>query len=157
MATKTAWNAAALTESDINTYLTHTGSSWDSYTPTLTNITLGNGTLTGDWWRAGRGIFFKVKLTFGSTTSVSGTMTIGLPTAYADGTDAEVFSALMFDNSANTRYDGRSQAISTTTVAINAMNSSATYLTETATSSTVPFTWATSDQLVVAGFYESAS
>ena len=157
MALKTSWTGAALTESDINTYLTHTGSAWDSYTPTLTNITLGNGTLAGDYWRAGRGIFFKVKLTFGSTTSVSGAMTIGLPVAYADGTDAEVFAALLYDASANARYPAKSQAISTTTVAVNAINSAATYLTESSTSSTIPFTWTTSDILIVAGFYESAS
>jgi hypothetical protein len=151
------FTSATLTAADTNTYLSHTGDAWVSYTPTLTNITLGNGTLVGDYWRAGRGIFFKVKLTFGSTTSVSGAMTIGLPVAYADGTDAEVFAALLYDASANARYPAKAQAISTTTVAVNAINSSATYLTESSTSSTVPFTWTTSDILIVAGFYESAS
>lgn len=157
MAEKTSWTGAAATESDINTYLTHTGGAWDSYTPSLTNITLGNGTLAGDYWRAGRGVFFKVKLTFGSTTSVSGQMIVSLPVAYADGTDAEVFTAVLFDASANIRYPGKSQAISTTTVSVGALNAAGTYLVEAATSSTVPFTWTTSDILIVAGFYESAS
>jgi len=157
MALKTAWDASPLLEADINTYLTHTGGAWDSYTPTLTNITLGNGTLVGDYWRAGRGVFFKVKLTFGSTTSVSGQMVVGLPVAYADGNDIETAVALMYDASAVARYVGKVQAITTTTVAANAINSSATYLTETTSSSTIPFTWTTSDILIVAGFYESAS
>lgn len=157
MGDKTTWNSLALPESDINTYLSHTGGAWNSYTPTLGGITLGNGTLVGKWFRAGRFIKFKVKLTFGSTTSVSGAMTIGLPVAYADGTDAEVFAALLYDASANQRYPAKSQAITTSTVSINAINAAGTYLVEAATSSTVPFTWTTSDILIVSGTYESAS
>ena len=156
MTDKTSWTGAALTESDINTYLSHTGSAWNSYTPSLSGVTLGNGTLVGDYWRAGRFTGFKVKLTFGTTTSVSGAMVVGLPVAYADGTDAETFSALMYDASTVTRIRGGVTATTTTTVTVNALLSSGTYVSDTATSSTVPFTWTTSDILIVSGIYEAA-
>ena len=157
MTEKTFTAGDTLTAADTNTYLSHTGSAWNSYTPTLTNITLGNGTLVGDYWRAGRNIEFKVKLTFGTTTSVSGAMTVGLPVAYADGTEADIFDALMFDASASGRYPGQTIAISTTTVAVSAINTAGTYAVHASTSSSVPFTWTTSDVLEVSGSYESAT
>lgn len=147
-----------ISESDINTYLSHTGGAWNTYTPTLTNISLGNGTLSGKYFRAGRFIKFKLKLTFGSTTSVSGHMTVGLPVAYAEDVDVPEFAALLYDASASLqRFPGRVMAITTTTVAVNAVKSDGTYLVETVTSSTVPFTWTTSDFLIVSGTYEAAS
>jgi hypothetical protein len=45
--------------------------SWVAYTPTLTNITLGNGTLTGRYKQIGKLVFFEVTLTFGSTTTLA--------------------------------------------------------------------------------------
>lgn len=42
---------------------------WDSYTPTVTNITVGNGTLTGRFKKNMGVIFFEVTLVFGTTTS----------------------------------------------------------------------------------------
>ena len=50
---------------------------WTSYTPTWTATggtpTIGNGTLTGDYIKTGQICHVRVTLTFGSTTSVSGT------------------------------------------------------------------------------------
>lgn len=54
---------------------------WTSYTPTLTNITLGNGTLTGRWKKLGsKTIVGSVLFIAGSTTSYSaGNLSFGLP------------------------------------------------------------------------------
>jgi hypothetical protein len=48
-------------------------------------------------------------------------------------------------------------SVSTTTAVLRAINASATYATQTATSSSVPFTWATSDVIRLSGMYEAAS
>jgi hypothetical protein len=52
---------------------------WTAYTPTLTNITLGNGGLNFVYAQLGKTVQVRGSLTFGSTTSITGTMLIGLP------------------------------------------------------------------------------
>jgi hypothetical protein len=53
---------------------------WTSYTPTITNFTLGNGTLSAAYKRIGsKTLLVRVNIGFGTTTSVSGAVTISLP------------------------------------------------------------------------------
>jgi hypothetical protein len=52
---------------------------WTSYTPTLTNVTLGNGTLTGNYIRMGALCFAQGRLVFGSTTAFTASPYFGLP------------------------------------------------------------------------------
>jgi hypothetical protein len=55
---------------------------WTSYTPTATNFTVGNGTLTGKWLQLGKTIILRVTFAAGSTTSYTASgMTVSLPTA----------------------------------------------------------------------------
>jgi len=68
------------------------GGIWTSYTPAWTAYTgtpsLGNGTITGKYAKVGKVVTVNVTLTFGSTTSASGTSVwyISLPfTAAGDG------------------------------------------------------------------------
>jgi hypothetical protein len=54
---------------------------WQDYTPTLTNVTLGNGTITGRYMSVGDLVRGVVRLAFGSTTSVSDIIRVSSPTA----------------------------------------------------------------------------
>jgi hypothetical protein len=55
MTEKTSWNSAALSEADINTYLTHTAGAWDPWTPTVTQLNnLPVEVIRGRSWKAGR-------------------------------------------------------------------------------------------------------
>jgi hypothetical protein len=54
---------------------------WTAYTPTSTNITIGNGTIAGRWIRVGRTIHCAAYFGYGSTSSISGRPAIGLPVA----------------------------------------------------------------------------
>lgn len=61
---------------------------WTSYTPVWSAITtpptLGNGTLTGSYLKVGKTVFFDIRLTIGSTTTLgSGAYKFGLPVAPA--------------------------------------------------------------------------
>ncbi len=56
-------------------------SAWTAFTPTLTNITLNNGTLNCAYMRVGRFIAARYSLVWGNTTSAAGTQTFGLPVA----------------------------------------------------------------------------
>jgi len=142
---------------DANLYLTHTGGAWNSYTPAFVGLTVGNGALTGKWYRSGRLITFKVRLAFGTSTTITAAVSASLPTAYADGTEVESFSGLMFDSSVNLRFQAMTFALTTTTFGIRALALSGGHLAQVDLSATVPFTWATGDALTVSGTYEAAS
>jgi len=54
---------------------------WQDYTPTLTNVTLGNGSITGRYMQLGKLVRGVTRLSFGTTTSVSDIIRIGTPVA----------------------------------------------------------------------------
>lgn len=69
------------------TFEIYNGSSWDviipgawtSYSPTFTNLTLGNGAITAHYMLLGKSLFLKIALVYGSTTSTAGAVTVSIP------------------------------------------------------------------------------
>ncbi len=124
------------------------GDAWTSYTPTTTNVTLGNGTLASAYMQAGKLTSFRIKLTFGSTSAITGAPTFTLPSS-ATAARTVTCAALFFDSSATATVGG--WAFNSTINQLLLRNDASAAL-----SSTVPFTWATSDELVITGTYEAA-
>lgn len=148
----TSWAAGDVVDAaDLNTI----AGAWDSFTVTLTNATLGSGgTSTGFYKKIGRLIVFRVQITFGTSPSITGEIRVDLPvTAAANLGNTQI---LMVDASPSATYVG-TPSFTTTYVGVRAVNASATYATATATSSTIPITWAVDDQIRIVGVYESAS
>jgi len=54
---------------------------WTAYVPTLTDITLGNGTMTGQHRKDGPLVFMKIEITFGTTTTLGAAPRVSLPFA----------------------------------------------------------------------------
>ena len=132
---------------------------WSSWTPTWTNLTLGNGTVTAAYAQIGKMVFCRLAIVFGSTTSISGDVIFSLPVtraAYGGSANVTPLGQANFFDSPSAGYQGLVQNASTTTASIRALNTASTYLTNVLLSSTVPFTWATSDELAVEFFYEAA-
>jgi hypothetical protein len=82
---------AVITGSDLVTI--YTGSTWVeygrygawlSYTPTWTNLTVGNGTVVANYVRVGSMVTYAGKITVGSTTSISGFVLVSLPITAQD-------------------------------------------------------------------------
>lgn len=123
-----------------------------TYTPTWTNGTLGNGTLSANYLLRGRTVSVRFSLTWGSTTSSSGVWSFSLPGTGVAGTPfAGAFNAFSQDASAGgTVYPSLGFMNSTTTLQF--MSLDAVPATQIAT--TAPFTWATSDVLNAAGQYQ---
>lgn len=138
---------------------------WTSYTPTYTNVTVGNGTVVAEYAVSGDIVFIRYLLTFGSTTSVTGTIRIGLPSGYNANT---TLNGIHFsggingwvranDNSVNNSVYAQPGIQSSTEWAINTMRADFTYVEgNTSFNATVPFTWATSDQLQAVFYYRKA-
>ena len=133
---------------------------WLSWTPTWTNITVGNGSVTARYIRLGDKVAFRIYLSFGSTTSISGDVTFSLPDDAHSNYSTQRFGAVgnaTLHDAGTSVYTGVLYIDLSTSVAhILAQDGSATYLFRSTLSSTVPFTWTTSDTIDVHGFYEAA-
>lgn len=134
------------------------GFGWQSFTPSWTNFSIGNGTQAGEYRYTDGGMHVVVNVTLGSTSSVSGSLTLTLPNSEtfrtsAIGTRQPLGSAIFQDDTGSPAvFQGIVRYGNSTSVIISALNASATYLSHTATSSTIPFTWATSDLICVTFF-----
>jgi hypothetical protein len=139
--------------------LAGTGSSWtwQSWTPTYTNFTIGNGaTQYAKYIQIGKTVHFRLQFNLGSTSSVSGIIGFSLPvTANSDLADANDFPlcAGQLSDATGNRWNPSVAFGTTTRLDIYYWNSSSNI---TNTSSTAPFTWATNDLIAISGTYEAA-
>lgn len=131
---------------------------WGTWSPTLTNITIGDGSIQARYTQVGKLVCFRLKLGFGSTTSFSGSPTFSLPVTAVllTGTSTEHFGTGIALDAGGAAYMIRAYLSSATAVVAHAEVASGTYLTNAAMSATVPFTWATGDLLQINGTYEAA-
>jgi hypothetical protein len=122
---------------------------WEAYTPTNTNVTVGNGTLVARYIRIGRTIHFFWDLTFGSTTAFGGTISIGLPLAAATPGRWAIAGTLLDSGTQNYIAGGIIAAAATQANPLVTAGGGIT--------STAPFTWTTGDRIAFSGTYEAAS
>lgn len=128
-----------------------------NYTPTWTGLTIGNATQSFAYNQIGKTVIVRFSVVFGSTTSVSGATSFTLPvTANAGYTLIHHVGVVRFQDASSTDSTGVVGLISTTNAQLIAINSGSTYLGEVDLSSTVPFTWTTSDAIKGTITYEAA-
>jgi hypothetical protein len=159
MAQKTWASNDVLTAADMNLYASHEGGAWTSYTPAWSGgMAIGNGTTSGAYARASRTIHFRLKLTLGTTSAVTGGIVVSLPVAAeATGMQLETFVGLAVDTSAAARYTIVAAAATTSTVTLYGVSTVATVTPQSVSSATIPFTWANTDIIILSGTYESAT
>jgi len=135
------------------------GAAWASWTPTYTNLTVGNGTVISKYTHVGRKVVWKYQITFG-TTSVMGTApTLTLPVAASDNVEAGSCPVRILDSGTNT-FVGCLVPSSTTGVIVQLVstgNAATNYLVKSSITSSLPMTWATGDQFAFTLEYEAAS
>lgn len=126
---------------------------WTSYTPTLSNWTLGNGSLSGYYVKIGRWVTFRLRYDAGSTSTWSGNPIFGLPVGAVTTFSLPCGQALLADAS------GSSASFRRTRTAL--INSSTDLLLRaedgSVLSDTVPWTWANGDVIEISGTYQANS
>jgi hypothetical protein len=136
------------------------GGAWQSWIPVWTNLSVGDGTVVARYAQIGKSVFVRLSIVFGSTTSVSGSISFTLPVAriaYGGGLGlTPLGTALLWDSSAGVAYAGRAGNLSTTEAQIFSHSVSGTAVVAAAPSSTQPFTWAVGDEIDLELFYEAA-
>lgn len=157
-------------ETDTDKLLIYSGSSWieglnltawTSYTPTWGSSgvapAIGNGTITGKYFRSGRLISFLAFLRAGSTTTFgTGSFTLTLPVAPHNSTARKSFTGFVFDDSASDIYEIRGHSTTATTINLY-FPLSGTDGKLSGITGTGPITMANNDEISVSGTYESAT
>jgi hypothetical protein len=129
------------------------GGGWAAWTPTLANITLGNGTVTARYQQIGKTVNFNFVLVLGSTSAITGAGGFSLPANNKQndlwirgcvlqdtGVGAYAGAGILFDNYCYFRAEPANIA----------------YVFYTPISATVPHTWGNTDFITINGSYEVA-
>jgi hypothetical protein len=129
---------------------------WQTWSPSYTRITVGNGTVVARYQQIGKTINFFFKLTWGTTTSVSNYPVFSLPaTAFNTVNEFAVGNVTMQDLSAGKFFWGRVNVNSNLAV-IQGEYTAGTWNELGVIDSTNPATWASTDIWTVTGTYEVA-
>lgn len=158
MAQKTSWTGAALTQSDINTYLMGEGGAWTSWTPAV--VQSGSVTTTNTrsrYGRWGRLIVLTTQLAVTSSGTGTNVVTISLPVTAATSSGIQIGAGAIIDTSAGTEYRGVPYLASTTTLALRATATDGGAVGLGATGSTFTAGLASGDSIEVSMIYEAAS
>jgi hypothetical protein len=133
------------------------GFTFQTWSPSYTNLTIGNGTVTSRYGTSGKFTYFEWTLTFGSTTSISGTPEITLPTTPKNtGYDMWQGNVGYLDAGTNIYFGHLRIDPSTSKVLLWVDRANQTYLEYAGLDATTPFTWTTNDRISVSGQYEEA-
>ncbi len=131
------------------------GGGWQTYSPTIGNFNIGNGTANYRYSQVGKTVTVDINITWGSTTSYTGTPNISLPvTAKYDGA---TFSGAFVD--AGTAFFAGLALVefgSYSYITLKSLVTSSTYGTYGNVDSTTPFTWTTNDKINFQFTYEAA-
>jgi hypothetical protein len=129
---------------------------WLAFTPTFTNLTLGNGTITSFYSQLGKTVFYRGFLTFGTTTSCTATgIKINLPVTAAAN---QTFGNALLNDQGVATYMGTVEIESGTTLGLRAIGVSSPYAITSGVvaNTTVPFTWGTGDNFRWSVTYQAA-
>lgn len=148
-------------DTDLDALMKHDGSGWVivfrdwvTWTPTYTNFSLGNGTISAKYQQLGRRVHFRIELTLGSTSSASGAIGFSTPVAPASSATKHVGQSVFFDTSTANTYPGQTRIAGGSTINIALGSTSLSVVTVSLLSNTVPTTPATGDTLYVEGSFE---
>jgi hypothetical protein len=137
-------------EGSFYTNLDNMTGAWTVWTPTWTNLTVGNGLITARYRRIGKTVHFALVFTFGSTSSISGAVSVSLP---ATAQNASLIHARFIMVDQGTAFVA-GNVLPNTTTSISLADATVAALANV--TATVPFTWTTNDVMYISGFFEEA-
>lgn len=135
---------------------------WTAYTPTWTGFTtnpvVGNGSIVGAYAQIGKIVIGRVLVTMGSTTTYgSGFYSLSLPVASAVISAAPIGHVIYRDSSTGVSNVGHVDAVNVSNfIVLRVHAADQTYSRTVSATSTVPFSFDTSDQIFVRFAYQAA-
>jgi hypothetical protein len=133
---------------------------WRAWTPTWTNLSIGNATVDFKYAIVGKTVHIRGKFIYGSSTSISGNVAFTAPVNYNSGYNVRtVIGNLSIEDAGTASYFGYlriNDSVSTNLLQFGISNVGGTYATYAAMTATVPMTWAAGDQIMINATYEAA-
>ena len=125
-----------------------------TFTPTWTNLSVGDASInSGQYVEVGDMVAVTVRLKWGSTTSASGAFYVTNLPKTADAVLSSYGTGNALDSGSANYPVNCAVSAGTTNLTPVVLNTAGTYLTQAAISATVPFTWATNDELIMTVVY----
>lgn len=129
---------------------------WIAYTPTYTNLTVGNGVHQSFYQQVGKTVTVRFGFAMGSTSSMGTAPTLTLPvTSVSTYTNGEWIGAMRMVAAA-TGFQGYVQWNNITTANLVAINAAGTFVQDSNITSTTPATWGTTGSFYGTIVYEAA-
>jgi hypothetical protein len=141
------------------TMLDTTLGSWQTWTPTFSNMTIGNATVTAKYIQIGKTVHFRLSVVLGSTSTIGTNPNFTLPVTSAayGATSGEILIGVAnFLQPATASWNGLIVLSSTTVGVWVKLTVSGSNITKSGLSSTSPYTWSTGGELNATGTYEAA-
>lgn len=133
---------------------------WDSYTPTWANLTVGNGTNVGKYIQIGKTVIFKASIVWGSSTSLSGIVTVTKPITEATLVGGSLKHAIgnsIAQDGSNVLPGPLLNESTTLARPVTTLTGVAgANVTVSSITGTAPATWNTGDEFNVTGVYEAS-
>ena len=130
---------------------------WTSYTPTFTNLTLGNGVIDFKYAKLGKNVFVRGTLTWGTTTSATASGTFfTTPVTAATATGSALVGNARLNDIGTANYVASVLLSGTGQFGIIAINTAGTYASFASVNNTTPMTWTSTDQFLFYAMYEAA-
>jgi hypothetical protein len=128
-----------------------------AYTPTITNGSLGNGTITGSYVQVNKLVYGAIKFALGTTSTITGQLQFSFPiTNAASQASVIVGTGYYYDGSSGLTYDAKTYRLSSTVMSFFVINASATYSTYSVLNASVPVVYTNGDEIVCSFTYEAA-
>ena len=145
------------TDMDFTWVASPAAGTWQSYTPTYTNLTVGNGTVVSRYTQSGKLVTVNFSIVFGSTTSLTGgTPAVSLPVNCTSGFNELVVAFGKVEDTGTAFYNGGAMLVDPDRFRWQVFVANSTYLTSDNVSPTVPMTWTTGDKYSTSFTYEAA-
>ncbi len=139
---------------------TGTGSSWvwQTWAPSLTNLTIGNGTSEYKYVQTGKTVHFRIRVTFGNTTTMGTGPSFTLPvTAFSTYSNADMEVGWGLASAGGVESLMLAEINTTTTVRPLLVGTATTYTgPRAALTASLPGVWTTGNFLTLSGTYEAA-
>jgi len=131
---------------------------WTSFTPSWSNITVGSGTSVGYYTRIGKTIIGYIYFAMAANSSVTSNIGVNFPVSSVTvfGSSTLLKTGEISAVHSGTVYQGAVRWYTTSTMLCDVFQSAGTYVTSTIMTPTVPFTWATGDELFIKFTYQAA-
>lgn len=153
------WNILGSNDAHFYTFLGD-NLAWQSYTPTFANFTQGASTVVSKYIYVGKWTRVSVKITLGAGFALTASgITLTTPTAanaYYTATTQAMIGNVRCSDITGSNYYGMARFTANNIVMPLVLVTSGTYSTMSGIASTIPFTWATPDVLLIEFEYEAA-